>query len=139
MSLSRWLARASIRVVGIGYARVRISNLADPAKGFEDDFLIDAGSLYSFAPRQRLLGIGVTPTGTKTLRLADGSPVQRDIGDVFFEIGPERRAAPVIFGGPTDEKILGVLSLEALALKVNPVTRSLEPMVVLAVGSLPVA
>jgi predicted aspartyl protease len=124
--------------VGIGYARMRISNLADPELGFEDDFPIDTGSLYSFAPRQQLLGIGVAPTGTKTLRLADGSQVQREIGDVFFEIGGERRAAPVIFGGSTDERILGVLSLEALALKVNPVTRALEPMVVLAVGNVPV-
>ena len=117
---------------------MRVSNLADPGKAFEDDFLIDTGSLYSFAPRQRLLAIGVAPTGTKTLRLADGSQVQREIGDVFFEIGGERRAAPVIFGGPADEKILGVLSREALALKVDPVTRSFEPMVVLAVGNVPV-
>lgn len=123
--------------MGISYCRVRISSLADPSKGFEDDLLVDTGSLYLFAPKDRLAAIGVAPTGKKQLRLADGSEVERGIGDAFFQIGPERRAAPVIFGEPGDEKILGVLSLEALALTVNPVTRALEPMVVLAGGNRP--
>lgn len=124
--------------MGISYARVRVANLVDPSRGFDDDFLVDTGSLYSFAPKQQLAAIGVTPTGAKTLRLADGSQVRREIGDVFFEVQGERRATPVIFGEARDEKILGVLSLEALALTVNPMTRTLEPMVILAVGSRPV-
>lgn len=123
--------------MGLTSTRVRIANLADPTRAFEDEFLIDTGALFSFAPAEKLLAIGAVPAETKILLLADGTSIQRRIGDVYFEVVgiPERRAAPVIFAEPSDAKLLGVLSLEALGLKVNPITGDLEPAPLLAVGA----
>ncbi|MBI4703486.1 MAG: Retroviral aspartyl protease [Deltaproteobacteria bacterium] len=120
--------------MGIATARVRISNLADPARSFEDEFIVDTGAVVSFAPTAKLESIGVAPTRSERLRLADGSIVTRPVGDVFFEIEGKRTAAPVIFADPSDATLLGAVTLEALALGVDPVSRKLHPVTLLAVG-----
>ena len=122
-------------LVGITSKRVTVSNLADPSQSFADDFVVDTGALFSFAPKDRLLAIGVRPTRTERLRLADGTIVARAVGDAFFEVAGKRAAAPIIFAEPGDATLLGAVSLEALALGVNPVSQQLEPVVLLAVGA----
>lgn len=45
--------------MGITTARVRIENLTDASRGFDDDFIVDTGAVLSFAPADRLAAIGV--------------------------------------------------------------------------------
>ena len=114
---------------------MRVSNLGDPAKSFEDDFIVDTGAVISFAPAAKLHAIGVLPTRKKQFRLADGSVVTREVGDVFFEVQGERGAAPVIFAAGADATLLGAVTLEALALAVDPASQKLHPVTLLAVGA----
>jgi len=45
-----------------------------------------------------------------------------------IEFGPSKRAVTVLVG-PGDAPLLGVTTLEALRLKVNPVDGTLEPLI----------
>ncbi len=121
--------------MGITSARVRITNLTDPARFFEDDFIVDTGAVLSFAPASKLAAIGVVPTRQEQFRLADGSIVTRPVGDVFFDVAGKRGAAPVIFAPPADATLLGAVTLEALALGVDPASQTLHPVTLLAVGA----
>lgn len=120
--------------MGIAVVRVRLTNLADAARWFDDDFVVDTGAVVSFAPADKLRAIGIAPSRREPFLLADGSTVTRDLGDVFFEVAGKRGAAPVVFGGPDDAVLLGAVTLEALALGVDPVSRQLRPVTLLAVG-----
>jgi len=50
------------------------------------------------------------------------------VGDVRYEVGDRGRAAPVIFGRRGDASLLGVVTLEALGLRLDPLRRRLRPL-----------
>lgn len=60
--------------------------------------------------------------------LADGSEITRKIGDVLFRLDGRRGAAPVIFGEREDSVLLGVISLGALGMMLDPMKRELRPL-----------
>ena len=97
------------------------------------DFLIDSGAVYSLVPESVLRQLGVEPHRTVTFSLADGTTVQRRVGDAFFEFQGEGGAAPVIFGEPGDEPLLGATTLETLGLVLDPFKRRLIAMRMLLV------
>jgi hypothetical protein len=60
--------------------------------------------------------------------LADGQIIRRNVGDAYFEDGGTGGAAPIIFGEPDDEALLGATALESLGLVLDPFKRRLLPM-----------
>ena len=72
--------------------------------------------------------IGIEPESTESFDLADGRPVRREIGNVLYEIEGCTRAAPVVFGRKGDACLLGVVTLEALGLRLDPLRRQLKPL-----------
>ena len=99
------------------------------ASGSEDvNFMIDSGAVYSLVPGETLRRLGIEPYREMTFALADGSTISRRIGEAYFELNGEGATAPVIFGEKNDEPLLGATTLEALALVLNPFTRTLHPM-----------
>ncbi len=60
--------------------------------------------------------------------LADGTKINRELGDAYFEYQGEGGAAPVIFGEDGDQPLLGVTALESIGLVYNPYKRELYPM-----------
>ena len=92
------------------------------------NFLIDSGAVYSLVPTPTLLKLGVEPHRTVVFSLADGRPIERQVGDAYFEFQGEGAAAPVIFGEPGDEPLLGATTLESIGLVLDPFKRRLIPM-----------
>lgn len=92
------------------------------------EFLVDSGAVYSLAPGKALRKLGLRPYRTVKFTLADGTKLQRKVGDAYFEIDGHRGPAPVIFGEKDDEPLLGVTTLESLALVLDPFKRRLLPM-----------
>ncbi len=90
--------------------------------------VVDSGAIYSVVPVRVLRGIGVVPRETKVFGLANGGSVTREVGDVSYEIGDCSGAAPVIFGRRGDASLLGVVTLEALGLRLDPLRRRLHPL-----------
>lgn len=61
-------------------------------------------------------------------RLADGSKVVRKKGIALFRYGERAGGADVIFGEEGDYNLLGVLTLKALGLVLDPLKRELRPL-----------
>ena len=92
------------------------------------NFLIDSGAVYSLVPAPILRQLGIRPHRTMEFTLADGTTIMRHVGDAFFEYQGEGGAAPVIFGEPGDEPLLGATTLESLGLVLDPFKRRLIAM-----------
>jgi predicted aspartyl protease len=114
--------------VGLTHLDVRIANPATPRRAVKLKLLVDSGTLYSVVPEKVLRRIGVTPHSSRTFYLADGSEITRRLGDALFVLDGQRGASPVIFGQAGDAGLLGVVSLEALGLILDPMKRVLRPL-----------
>jgi len=107
--------------------RVRVWKVGDPKRARELELLVDTGSTYTVIDSDVLRGIGVEPRREVPLRIADGSVVKRDYGEVGVEIeGLEVSATPVIFGDK-GVFLLGAVTLEQLGLAPDPVQKRLVP------------
>ena len=114
--------------MGMTEVRVRVVNLNDARRAAEVDMVVDSGAIYSVVPAHVLREIGVVPRDKKVFGLANGGTVTRQVGDVRYEIGASSGAAPVIFGRRGDSPLLGVVTLEALGLRLDPLRRRLHPL-----------
>lgn len=114
--------------MGMTEVRVCLANLADPSRLAEVDLVVDSGAIYSVVPAGVLRRIGVRPRETQIFGLADGRSVRREIADVRYAIADRSGAAPVIFGRRGDASLLGVVTLEALGLQLDPLRRHLRPL-----------
>jgi len=114
--------------MGMTEVRVRVVNLVDPSRFAEVDMVVDSGAIYSVVPAGVLRRIGVEPREVQAFGLAHGVSVRRSVGNVLYEIGDRSGAAPVIFGRRGDASLLGVVTLEALGLRLDPLRRRLRPL-----------
>jgi clan AA aspartic protease len=114
--------------MGLTYIKVRITNPANPRKSAEITFLVDSGAAYSVVPAGVLRRIGIKPRTKRTFILADGSKVERKMSHALFRLNGNEGASPVIFGEKEDSTVLGMVSLEALGLILDPLKRELRPL-----------
>src|SRR5438067_2100028 len=114
--------------MGLTYVQVKIANPTRLAKTVRVKMLVDSGAAYSVVPRTVLQKLGIKPQRKRSFLLADGTEVARTVSDATFEFHNERATSPVIFGEKGDAALLGVLSLEALGLILDPFQRMLRPM-----------
>ena len=120
--------RAGKNRMGMTEVRVRVVNLTDTRRSADIDLVVDSGAIYSVVPARVLREIGIVPRETKVFGLANGRSVTREVGDVRYEIQGSGGAAPVIFGRRNDSPLLGVITLEALGLRLDPLRRRLHPL-----------
>ena len=114
--------------MGLTDVRVTVGNPADSARSRELEFLVDSGAIYSVVPREVLEELGITPAGVERFRLADLTRIEREVGNASFTFRGKTRHSPVMFGEPGDATLLGVITLEALGLMLDPVRQELRPM-----------
>ncbi len=114
--------------MGLTHAIFKVKPSHQHSEFIEVKFLIDSGAVYSVIPSKDLEIIGIQSYRTKKFVLADGTEIERNIGDAYFEWQGEGGAAPVIFGEEDDEPVLGATTLESLGLVLNPFNRQLKPM-----------
>lgn len=60
--------------------------------------------------------------------LADGTAIERGVGQANFIIDGLDAISPVVLGGPIDEALLGAVTLESMGFVLNPLSRQLQPM-----------
>lgn len=112
--------------MGMTDVRLTIKNPRNPQKKFEGEFLVDSGATYTVVPENILKKLGIKPQREETFILADGSSIKREVGSVIYEYQDREAAAPVLFGKKDDSKLLGVFTLEALGLTLDPLKRTLH-------------
>lgn len=124
--------------MGMFKKRVKVTNTKDPKKGFEEEFWVDTGALYSFAPEDLLHKIGVEPCAKRNLILADGRQDTRLLGFCNSEIegleGPI--PCPVIFAQKGSLFLLGATALENFGVEVDPIQKQLKPILAVIGGFL---
>ena len=91
------------------------------------DLLVDSGAAFSVLPEIVWKKLGLKAARTVTFALADATTIRRDVSEAEFVFRRRRATSPVVLGGPDDEPLLGVLTLETLGLVLNPLTRELLP------------
>ena len=124
--------------MGMMKKRVTVSNTKDPARRFEELFWVDTGALYSFVPEDVLEGIGIEPSATRTLVLADGRQEKRLLGFCDFQVeGLEGSIpCPVIFAPKGSLFLLGATALENFGVEVDPINKTLKPILAVIGGFL---
>ena len=117
--------------------KVIIKKSFDAKKAATVEFMVDSGAVYSVVDSTILRKLGCKPHRRKTFFLADGTAIERTIGDAYFEYAGIGGAAPVIFGQKGDSNLLGATTLEALELVLDPFKRELRPMTTALMGASP--
>ena len=90
--------------------------------------LVDTGSTFSMLPADMLRRLGIAPTRTRRLRLANGQIAEYQTGMAYFEVDGIDGEAMAVFG-PEDVYLLGATTLETLLLVVDPINQRLIPEV----------
>ncbi len=124
--------------MGMFKKKVKVSNSKNPEQFFEEDFWVDTGALYSFVPEDYLERIGIEPSATRRLILADGRQDSRLLGFCDFKIeGLEGGIpCPVIFAPKDSLFLLGATALENFGVDVDPIQKKLKPILAIIGGFL---
>ena len=114
--------------MGITNAILKVKEHRKSEKIAAVNFLLDSGAIYSLVPGAILDELEIEPYREMSFSLADGTVLKRRVCSAYFEFGGEGGPAPVVYGEPGDEPLLGATTLESLGLVLNPFTRTLHPM-----------
>jgi clan AA aspartic protease len=114
--------------MGLTVLEIEVGNPANPEVSEKVEFLIDSGAIYSVVPAPILERLGIRPLTEHEFRLADGSKILRKKGVALFKFGERIGGADVIFGQEEDSVLLGMFTLEALGLALDPLRRELKPL-----------
>jgi len=87
--------------------------------------LVDTGSFYSAIDNELRQRLDLVPGIPSQSQLADGRIVDTERTLAYLRVGGREAGIPIEIADVL-EPLLGVSALEALGLKVNPVTRRLE-------------
>ena len=123
--------------MGVTVVKVKVKKSRQSRSFRTADFLVNSGAVYSVVSRSILKALGCKPYRKRDFFLADGTKMTRSIGDAYFEYGGVGRPAPVVFGEKNDQNLLGVTTLEALELVLDPFSRELRPMTMHLMGATP--
>ena len=105
---------------------VRLDSM-DGRESLEIDALVDTGASYTIVPGGLLRRMGASPIDKIGLQLADGRPVEYDIGRAMATINGRTEATLVVFGEDNARALLGAYTLEGLRLAVDPTRSVLIP------------
>lgn len=109
----------------MGHIHQRVKLSAD--KTVTVSMLVDTGATFSVIPEALARTIGIkTLRGSVPITLADGRRVKLGASVAIFRIG-KREAPATLLVGDVVEPILGVETLEALGLTVDPRRQRLTP------------
>lgn len=104
---------------------IAVSNLSEE-KSVKVTALVDTGATLTVLPEGLGRKIGLMKTGEKVkVSTAKGYEVL-DLTHVVVELMGRKRIQPALLSKSLDRVLLGVTSLEAAQLKVNPLTEKLE-------------
>lgn len=113
--------------MGLTKVILEIKNPANPKKAIRSEFLVDSGAAYTVLPKRLVEKLGLKPNYEQEFGLADGTSIKRKVGSAFIKFESRETASPVVLGEKNDSPLLGVLTLEALGLVLDPFERSLHP------------
>jgi len=91
--------------------------------------LVDTGAHFTQVRRSTLEQIGITPFGTRRVQHADGTVVAKPVASAEILIGEDVTPTVVLCGEASDLILVGALALEGLNLGVDPLRKTLIPLI----------
>ena len=113
--------------MGLTHVVVRLFN-SDSANTYEEDFLVDTGSMDTMAPATALKRLGIQPDGKDLYELASGERVEFEYGSAKVEFMGEVVPIRIIFGPEGSAPILGVVALETAGYIVDPKNQAIRKL-----------
>ena len=103
--------------------------VGDPAaQTFEpSEATVDTGATNTMLLSNLLRKLGVTSYKKSIFELGDGRQVEFELGRRWVKVAGEQEFTQVIFGTDESEPLLGAITLEEMALALDPVRRRLVP------------
>ena len=114
--------------MGITNVTATLTNIDNPGKQADGEFLVDTGAGYTVVPYRMHKLLKLIPHKKQTFSLADGTTVKRDLSYAMIEIDGQKAPSTVVLGQRGDNALLGVVTLENMGLMVDPFKRTLRPM-----------
>jgi aspartyl protease family protein len=111
--------------VGHVTVRVTIANPTNEELKSEVEALVDTGASFTVVPRALANDLKLPITGRGRVRTAAGD-LTIDRGRAFVQIDGQSEINPVYISDTADKVLIGVVTLETLALTVNPKTGELK-------------
>lgn len=113
-------------VQNLGYTRVEVV-ITEPEriKSVQSVFLVDSGSWYSCIPPSLAEKTDLKTVMKTALTLADERKVEVNLSPAYIKV-MDREVATLVAVLNVPEPLLGVETLEALGLKLDPTTSRLE-------------
>lgn len=107
------------------YVRVVLEN---PIKFLKEgiELLVDIGATLPWIPRKILEKIGVEPIGKKKFKTISDEISERQVSFARIGYGESEAIVEVVMAEEGDSPVLGVVALENMGYRVNPVTGELE-------------
>ena len=110
----------------VGHIHIDLNIRAGKGKTVLRGILVDTGATHTVLPAEALRRVGAYKLPHKAkLELGDGRSVRAEFYAAVLGVG-DREAPATIATFKGAKPVLGVLVLESLGLKVDPVTRKLE-------------
>ncbi len=113
--------------MGVFNVGVSIVNI-ERRQGEDLSVTVDTGAFMMSVPGSLLRAIGVEPSFTENVRMADGRTITMDVGHVWLRLNGREVITLVAFNDDYTTPLLGSLALETLRLAVDPVERRLIPL-----------
>ncbi len=109
--------------------KVKIFNPQNTKNFMEIELIVDTGATFSCIKKEKLEKLNIKPLYKRKFKTADGRIVERDVGACLFEIPKKGKTiSEVIFGEKEDIEVLGLHTLEGMALTINTKTGELKPI-----------
>ena len=106
---------------------VAVSNLADRERSLTLPLLVDSGATYTTLPREVADALGLEPNDTRRVRLGDGREERWPITPIFVRLEGQEGHSFALIGPQGGPALLGAVTLEELALGVDPSRQRLIP------------
>jgi len=87
---------------------------------------VDTGATFTVIPESVARELNLTLVGEKVKVSTAKGYDELDLAHALLEINGKRRIMPVLVSKNIDRVLLGVITLEAMQLRVNPLTEKLE-------------
>jgi aspartyl protease family protein len=104
---------------------VVLSNIQQ-TKSIKINALVDTGATLSVIPEEISKELNLSKTGEKVKVLTVKGIEELELAHASIEIMGKKRIMPVLISKQIDKVLIGVTTLEAMNLKVNPKTQQLE-------------
>lgn len=113
--------------MGATTVTLTLKNPSDPTKIVTGQFLVDSGAHYTVVPQGMVKQLALKSAFRQKFALADGRIMTRAIGSAVVTLEGRELPAPVVLGQKEDSALLGVTTLEAFGLMLDPFARRIYP------------